>query len=131
MRMPCRLLAASTWTCSKSDGASARSRCAPLARIGGNIANGSPIGDWAPCLIALGATMTLQRGEETRSLPVEAFFLAYGRQDRRASEFVRAVNVPKLGRNQHFHAFKVSKRFDEDISAVMLAMLLELDGAAW
>ena len=96
--------------------------------IGGNIANGSPIGDWAPCLIALGATMTLQRGEDTRDMPVEAFFLGYGRQDRAASEFVRAVSVPKLAENQHFRAFKVSKRFDEDISAVMLAMLVELEG---
>ena len=96
--------------------------------IGGNIANGSPIGDWAPCFIALGATLTLQRGGETRSIPVEAFFLSYGRQDRAASEFVRAVSVPKLAENKHFRAFKVSKRFDEDISAVMLAMLVELEG---
>ena len=97
--------------------------------LGGNIANGSPIGDWAPCFIALGATMTLQRGLTTRSIPIEAFFVAYGRQDRGSSEFVCAVSVPKLGKNQHFRAFKVSKRFDEDISAVMLALLVELEGS--
>ena len=65
--------------------------------IGGNIANGSPIGDTPPALIALGSTLTLQRGSATRTLPLEDFFIAYGKQDRKPGEFVRAVRVPKLG----------------------------------
>jgi xanthine dehydrogenase small subunit len=97
--------------------------------VGGNIANGSPIGDLAPCLIALGASVELRRGTEVRTLPLEDFFLAYRKQDRRPSEFVSALVVPKLGESQHFRAFKVSKRFDEDISAVMGAVRLTLDGA--
>ncbi len=96
--------------------------------VGGNIANGSPIGDLAPCLIALGATLHLRRGDERRELPLQDFFLAYRRQDRRPDEFVTGVTVPKLEAGQHFRAFKVSKRFDEDISAVMGAFRLTLDG---
>ncbi len=97
--------------------------------VGGNIANGSPIGDLAPCLIALGGTVELRCGEQTRTLALEDFFLAYRKQDRRASEFVNAVTVPGLADGQHFRAFKVSKRFDEDISAVMGAVRLTLDGS--
>jgi xanthine dehydrogenase small subunit len=87
--------------------------------VGGNIANGSPIGDLAPCFIALGASVELRRGHDVRVLPLEDFFIAYRKQDRRAAEFVNALLVPKLESGQHFRAFKVSKRFDEDISAVM------------
>jgi xanthine dehydrogenase small subunit len=96
--------------------------------VGGNIANGSPIGDLAPALIALGATLELRRGDETRTLALEDYFLAYRRQDRRPGEFVRRVVAPRLGADQHFRCFKVSKRFDEDISAVMGAFRLTLDG---
>ena len=62
--------------------------------VGGNIANGSPIGDLAPALIALGAEVELRQGETSRRLPLEAFFLAYGRQDRRPGEYVRALRAP-------------------------------------
>jgi xanthine dehydrogenase small subunit len=98
--------------------------------VGGNLANGSPIGDLAPCLIALGSTLHLRGGEERRDLPLEDFFLAYRRQDRRAGEFVTGVTAPKLGPHHRFRAFKVSKRFDEDISAVLGAVRLTLDGDA-
>jgi len=96
--------------------------------IGGNVANGSPIGDSPPALIALGATLELRRGEATRTLPLENFFIAYGKQDRRPGEYVRRVHVPKLKPNQHYRAYKVSKRFDEDISAVMAAYRFTLEG---
>ncbi|PWB64391.1 MAG: xanthine dehydrogenase small subunit [Bradyrhizobiaceae bacterium] len=96
--------------------------------VGGNIANGSPIGDLPPALIALGATVALQHGETPRSLPLESFFLAYRKQDRREGEFVRMVRVPKLAANERFRCFKITKRFDEDISAVMGAFKLRLDG---
>jgi len=94
--------------------------------VGGNIANGSPIGDLAPCLIALGASVTLQRGGKQRCLPLEQFFLAYGRQDRHPGEFVRMLTIPRLQAAQQFRAFKISKRFDEDISAVMGAFRLDV-----
>jgi CO/xanthine dehydrogenase FAD-binding subunit len=85
------------------------------ATIGGNVANGSPIGDNPPALIALGATLHLRRGEERREMPVEAFFLDYGKQDRRPGEFVEAITVPASA--PAFRVYKLSKRFDQDISA--------------
>jgi xanthine dehydrogenase small subunit len=94
--------------------------------VGGNIANGSPIGDLAPAFIALGATLHLQRGGLKRSMPLEDFFLAYGQQNRDAGEFVTGITVPKLKTGQHLRAFKISKRFDEDISAVMGAFRFEI-----
>jgi xanthine dehydrogenase small subunit len=98
------------------------------ATVGGNIANGSPIGDLAPALIALGGKVCLRKGAETRALPLEDFFIAYGKQDRGPGEFVVALEAPRLNANQHYRAFKVSKRFDEDISAVMLAARLDFEG---
>jgi xanthine dehydrogenase small subunit len=98
------------------------------ATVGGNIANGSPIGDLPPALIALGATLALQRSDRPRTLPLENFFLEYGKQDRQAGEFVRMVRIPKFGEGEHFRCFKISKRFDSDISAVMGAFKLRLDG---
>lgn len=94
--------------------------------IGGNIANGSPIGDLPPVLIALGATLVLRRGNEERRIPLESFFIDYRKQDRREGEFVEAVVVPKLPDDALFHVSKISKRFDEDISAVCGAFLLRL-----
>ena len=91
-------------------------------------ANGSPIGDIAPAQIALGGRVVLRKGDKTRALPLEDFFVAYGKQDRGPGEFVVAVEAPPLAPHQHYIAFKVSKRFDEDISAVMLAACFNLDG---
>ncbi|MBZ6076441.1 xanthine dehydrogenase small subunit [Microvirga puerhi] len=96
--------------------------------VGGNIANGSPIGDLAPALIALDATIELRGGAALRTIPLENFFIAYRRQDRAAGEYVRRILVPKLAADQVFRAFKVTKRFDEDISAVMAAFRFTLDG---
>jgi xanthine dehydrogenase small subunit len=96
--------------------------------VGGNIANGSPIGDTPPMLIALGATLHLRHGSQERSLPLEDFFIAYGRQDRKPGELVWRIDVPKLKANDVFRAYKISKRFDQDISAVMAAFSFTLDG---
>ena len=96
--------------------------------VGGNIANGSPIGDLAPALIALGGRVELRQGGVSRELALENFFLAYGKQDRRPSEYVRSLYVPRPRPHQAYRAYKVSKRFDEDISAVMGAFRLDLDG---
>ncbi len=86
------------------------------ATIGGNIANGSPIGDGPPALIALGATLHLRRGDEMRSLPLERFFLEYRRQDRLPGEFVAGISFPDQA--PALRCYKISKRFDQDISAV-------------
>ncbi len=96
--------------------------------VGGNIANGSPIGDLAPALIALGGRVVLRKGAGTRTLPLEDFFVAYGKQDRAPGEFVLAIEAPRVADGQHYRAFKVSKRIDEDISAVMMAIRLDLEG---
>jgi xanthine dehydrogenase small subunit len=86
--------------------------------IGGNIANGSPIGDTPPVLIALGARVVLRHGAARREIPLEAFFITYGKQDRHQGEFVEQVIVPRTGAGQHLAAYKISKRRDEDISSV-------------
>ena len=96
------------------------------ATIGGNIANGSPIGDGSPALIAMGATLHLRHGDRRRSLPLEDFFIAYGKQDRAPGEFVEAVTVPK--QPDTLRCYKLSKRFDQDISAVCGCINLTREG---
>ncbi|MEM7490645.1 MAG: xanthine dehydrogenase small subunit, partial [Pseudomonadota bacterium] len=95
------------------------------ATIGGNIANGSPIGDSPPPLIALGATLHLRLGDERRHMPIEEFFLDYGVQDRRPGEFVERVALPRQLDTLTCH--KISKRFDQDISAVCGAFNLPVE----
>lgn len=98
-----------------------------MGTIGGNIANGSPIGDTPPPLIALGARLTLRKGMERRTIPLEDFFIAYGKQDRRAGEFVEKVEVPLPAEGEKFAVYKVTKRRDEDITATLGAFWLSLD----
>lgn len=86
------------------------------ATLGGNIANGSPIGDSPPALIALGARLHLRKGNERRSVLLEDFFLDYGKQDRQKGEFVESVSVPR--QPDRLKCYKISKRFDQDISAL-------------
>ena len=99
-----------------------------VGTLGGNIANGSPIGDSMPALIALGATLSLRRGAATRSMPLEQFFIDYGRQDLGTGEFVTAIDVPRLQAGEVFRCYKISKRFDQDISALLGAFRLTLEG---
>jgi xanthine dehydrogenase small subunit len=89
-----------------------------MGTIGGNIANGSPIGDTPPPLIALGAKLHLRRGEHRREIKLEDYFLAYGKQDRQPGEFVESVTIPYLPAGEHFATYKISKRREEDISAL-------------
>ena len=96
------------------------------ATIGGNIANGSPIGDNPPALIALGATLHLRHGEATRSIPLQDFFIAYGKQDRAKGELVTGVTIPKSA--PALRVYKLSKRFDQDISAVCGAFNVTVSG---
>ena len=100
--------------------------------LGGNVANGSPIGDSMPWLIALGAQVVLHSVAGERILALEDFYLGYQKKDMRADEFVAAVRLP-LPQAQpapalHFRTYKLSKRFDQDISAVCAAFALTLDG---
>ncbi|HEV7292751.1 MAG TPA: xanthine dehydrogenase small subunit [Devosia sp.] len=89
-----------------------------MGTIGGNIANGSPIGDTPPPLIALGAKLHLRRGEHRREIKLEDYFLAYGKQDRQPGEFVESVTVPHLPAGEQFAVYKISKRREEDISTL-------------
>ena len=98
-----------------------------MGTIGGNIANGSPIGDTPPALIALGAAITLRKGEERRFLRLEDYFIAYGQQDREPGEFIESVSIPYPGLDEHFAVYKVSKRRDEDISTLCGGFRVRLD----
>jgi xanthine dehydrogenase small subunit len=98
--------------------------------IGGNIANASPVGDTPPVLIALDATIDLNRGGDIRTVPLDSFFIAYGKQDRRPGEFVQSVRIPKLAAGQHFRCYKISRRFDQDISALLGAFRFTVEDDA-
>jgi xanthine dehydrogenase small subunit len=95
--------------------------------FGGNVANGSPIGDSMPWLIALGATIVLRNSGGQRVLPLEDFYLGYQKKDLRADEFIEAVHVPLPQPHRHFRTYKLAKRFDQDISAVCAAFCITLD----
>ena len=96
--------------------------------LGGNVANGSPIGDSMPWLIALGADVVLRGAAGQRVMPLEAFYLDYQKKDLRADEFVEAVRVPLPRAGVQFRTYKLAKRFDQDISAVCAAFAFTLDG---
>lgn len=97
-----------------------------LGTIGGNIGNASPIGDMPPCLIALDATLVLRGPDGTREMPIDDFFLDYRRTDLRPDEVIEAVRVPRLAPDRVFRTYKVSKRYDQDISAAIGAYRLTL-----
>jgi xanthine dehydrogenase small subunit len=97
-----------------------------VGTLAGNVANGSPIGDGSPALIALGAELVLRRGDERRVLPVEEFFVAYGTQQRWPGEFIETIRLKLPAPTTRFAAAKVGKRFDQDISAVCAALCFEL-----
>jgi xanthine dehydrogenase small subunit len=94
--------------------------------LGGNVANGSPIGDSMPALLALGAEVVLRHGPKTRTLPLDAFYLGYQKTALAAGEFVAAIRVPRPAPNLRFRTYKVSKRYDQDISAVCAAFALRI-----
>ena len=93
----------------------------------GNLANGSPIGDSMPILIALGAILKLRRGAETRALALENFYLGYQEKALQPGEFVEAVSVPLPIPGRIVASYKISKRIDQDISAVCGAYVLDID----
>ena len=89
-----------------------------MGTIGGNIGTASPIGDGPPALIALGATITLASAKTTREIALEDFFLDYRKTALLAGEIIKSVTIPKPVKGQHFRVWKVSKRYDQDISTV-------------
>jgi xanthine dehydrogenase small subunit len=93
----------------------------------GNIANGSPIGDCMPFLIALGSTVRLRCGARRRELPLEALYLGYQQKALEPGEFVEAVRVPLPRPGRLFASYKVSKRIDQDISAICGAFAFEVE----
>ncbi|WP_428194834.1 xanthine dehydrogenase small subunit [Aliivibrio kagoshimensis] len=95
--------------------------------LGGNVANASPIGDAPPLLIALDAKVTLRLGNETRTIPVEEYFISYKVTAQQPSEFIEKIIIPKPQPGKEFRAYKLSKRLDDDISAVCGAFLIELE----
>ena len=104
------------------------------ATLGGNIANGSPIGDSMPCLMALGATLVLRRRnakgkDEARTVPLDNFYTGQKKSILQAGEFIEAIELPRLKAGQNFRAHKISKRFDQDISATCAAMSWRTDAA--
>ena len=96
--------------------------------LGGNVANGSPIGDSMPWLIALGARLVLRGAGGERELALEDFYLGYQQKDLQADEFVAALRVPLAQAGVRFRTYKLAKRFDQDISAVCAAFALSFDG---
>jgi xanthine dehydrogenase small subunit len=98
------------------------------ATLAGNIANGSPIGDTMPCLMALGASLVLRRGDKTRKVLLDNFYTGMKKNVMEPGEFIEAVELPKPVAGQVFRAHKVSKRFEQDISATCAAISYTLQG---
>ena len=96
--------------------------------LGGNVANGSPIGDSMPALIALGARVVLRNSERSRVLPMEDLYLAYMKKAMLPDEVLEAVEFPLPAKSLRFRTYKISKRFDSDISAVCAAFSIRLEG---
>ena len=100
-----------------------------LGTIAGNLANASPIGDTPPCLIALEATLVLRSANGTRSVPAENFITGYRKTVLQPGEFIESIRVPRLRPDQQFFAYKISKRFDQDISTTIGAFRVEVQNA--
>jgi xanthine dehydrogenase small subunit len=96
--------------------------------LGGNVANGSPIGDSMPWLIALGSQVVLRGARGVRVLALEDFYLGYQQKDLQPGEFVQAVRVPLPREGVRFRTYKLAKRFDQDISAVCAAFAFAFGG---
>lgn len=99
-----------------------------LGTIAGNLATASPIGDTIPCLIALGAKVTLRSRTGTRTLQVEDFIVGYRKTVLVPGEIIAEIRIPFVLRDEHLKIYKLSKRFDQDISTVIVAFKLLLDG---
>ena len=97
------------------------------ATMGGNVANASPIGDMPPLLLALNATLHLDNGDKVRTLPVSKFFTGYRETQLERGEWISAIEIPLKQPAQVLAAYKISKRFEDDISAVCAVFNLTLN----
>jgi len=97
------------------------------ATIGGNIANASPIGDMPPVLIALEAKLKLRKESKVRIIALEDFFVTYKKTVLEKGEFIESIIIPKPDKNEHLIAHKISKRFEDDISGVCMAINVRLN----
>lgn len=97
-----------------------------VATFGGNIGNASPIGDTPPCFIALGATLILTKGKQSRSINIEDFFVDYKKTCLQDGEYISSIEMPRISDNQFLKVYKISKRIDDDISAVLAAFCITL-----
>ena len=104
-----------------------------VGTLGGNVANGSPIGDSMPALISLGAEVVLRSKKGTRTMLLEDLYLDYMKKDMQPDEIVEAIELPlpiaEAKEGQQFRCYKLSKRHDSDISAVFAAFALTLNGS--
>ncbi len=98
------------------------------ATLGGNIANGSPIGDSMPALLVLESTLRLRRGRSSRDIPLQDFYVDYQQTALRPGEFVECILIPLPDGKSQLRSYKVSKRFDQDISALCGAFRVQLNG---
>lgn len=99
-----------------------------IGTFAANLANASPIGDTIPCLIALDAVVSLRSKDAVRTLKVDEFLIGYRRTAMAGDEVIESISIPFLEAGTAFYAYKVSKRFDQDISAVVAAFRLRLEG---
>jgi xanthine dehydrogenase small subunit len=98
-----------------------------VSTLGGNVANGSPIGDSMPVMIALGAQVVLNGPNGPRAMPLEELYIDYGKQNRQPGDYVERLRIPKLQADELFRCYKLSKRFDQDIAAVCAAFKLRIE----
>lgn len=96
--------------------------------VAGNVANASPIGDWPPVMLALGGSVELRSSRGLRVVPIDEFFLSYRETAQQAGEFISAITLPRRSQNQFLRAYKISKRFEDDISSVCAVFSLHLEG---
>lgn len=99
-----------------------------LGTVGGNLVTASPIGDTLPCLMSLDASVMIRSSDTARSLAVSDFITGYRKTALMPGEFVESISIPVPTAGSRFAAYKISRRFDQDISAVVAAYLLCLDG---
>jgi xanthine dehydrogenase small subunit len=99
-----------------------------LGTFAGNLQTASPIGDTLPCLMALGAEVTLASRAGIRTLPAEQFITGYRKTALKPDEVIASIRIPLLPAATHFAAYKLSKRFDQDISTVVAAFALKVEG---
>lgn len=95
--------------------------------LAGNLANASPVGDCAPMLLAMDAQLVLQQGDTQRQIPLDEFFIGYRQTLLQPGEFIHSIILPSLSDCQSLYLRKISKRLDDDISAVFAAINLTLD----